>query len=626
MKQLKFEDTLKLFEEAKTLNSKSALVQFGLGQFLLKQNETEKACEALESVLVNERNCYETRKILAFVYSLSPSTASKAGQHFDAIRATLKSQGIADDDINDPNLLIALAQYFETGENARKYYNILLSLYKDTETKLISPELLNNIAALYQIESGDNSMAPRQQSLQSAETIYQEALILLTNTEYLAERDEHEILALKSTIRYNIARLYESKGETEKAKQQYIDLLSNNPANLDCILRLGVIELEQKKFEEALDKFSDVLAIDPLFIDAWILVGYTNLKMRNFKAARRAFERILRTMDKHEAYSLCSTGNLCLRFALEDPKSRIIHLKRAVEFFCIALRDDPKNVKAAAGIAIAYVHSGLLEDAIGIFQQIQAVSSWDRDLTMCIGNVLMATERYQAAISTFELIDKREEASSEVFTALAKCQYVMAKNKTFPPMMKKAQEYAQKAVDIHQNDTFLLYNLALIKQQHAHLLNSQPPEMRHLRSMEALKAGLADLEETERVFSELSSRKDAPKKTIERSAYSAALKRITERKIHETSIFQTQRDERLEEIKRKKESDLESLERQKEIEVEQRRIRDAEIDIKRKELQQKVQAENMKMKESFDREKEKDTKRSAAKDSSSDEEDASRPR
>jgi hypothetical protein len=119
----------------------------------------------------------------------------------------------------------------------------VLTLLQETDAEAIQPELLNNIAALYHISadslSGDMDLTAekknelRQVALDSAEELYQQSMILLTSESYVASQDGWKVNALQTTIRFNIARLYEAKGEAVKAEGLYHEILKSHPAHVD---------------------------------------------------------------------------------------------------------------------------------------------------------------------------------------------------------------------------------------------------------------------------------------------------------------------------------------------------------------------------------------------------------
>lgn len=76
-----------------------------------------------------------------------------------------------------------------------------------------------------------------------------------------------------------------------------------------------------------------------------------------------------------------------------------------------------------------------------------------------------------------------------------------------------------------------------------------------MRSIEALTEAIADLDKSQKVFAELASKKNPvgynSTKAKERETYSAATRRVSEKKIHEAEVFQKQRQERLMEMKQR---------------------------------------------------------------------------
>jgi hypothetical protein len=83
-----------------------------------------------------------------------------------------------------------------------------------------------------------------------------------------------------------------------------------------------------------------------------------------------------------------------------------------------------------------------------------------------------------------------------------------------------------------------------------------------------LSAALIDLDKSQIVFQQLSEKLNpvgfSAKQAKERADYSTAVRRITEKKIHEAEVFQKQRDERLTEMKQRQ-TDREILQKNAEV-------------------------------------------------------------
>ena len=343
------------------------------------------------------------------------------------------------------------------------------------------------------------------------------------------------------------------------------------------------------------------------------MVAQTHLEKKQYKSARKAYEKVLRELDKHDIYALCGTGNLCLRFALDDPNQRAVHTKRAVEFFGIALRSQPNCIPAAAGIAIAYAQSGHSQEAIEIFNQIQGSATSDRDVVLNTAHLLVILDKVPSAISLYEsLLKKAEKPDPVVLSALARGHFILGRTNLDPVSMKKAREYVEKALEAAPGDQIHLFNLALVKQLSAQVLNQQPAERRHLRSIAALQEAFKDLEESEEIFNQLAEEKGHgynPDQARQRAKFSSDLRRVTEKKIHEAETLERLREEKLAEMKLKQEEAERKAREEEEEERLRREQREAEIEMKRKEIQEKVREENEKMRIAIENEQTRERKR-----------------
>jgi hypothetical protein len=67
-----------------------------------------------------------------------------------------------------------------------------------------------------------------------AESLYQQALTQLADENFLASEGALRVHGLQTSIRYNVARLFECRGDVDKAETHYKDLLKLHPAYIEC--------------------------------------------------------------------------------------------------------------------------------------------------------------------------------------------------------------------------------------------------------------------------------------------------------------------------------------------------------------------------------------------------------
>jgi tetratricopeptide (TPR) repeat protein len=221
----------------------------------IQSGNIEKALSLLESILEKDENDYDTLKLLFFIYSNSSNNefVEKAAKIWQSLQRILFVDG-KEIIIRDEELLADVAKYLETTgiQQSRKYYHDLLNLLQE-KGKNASPQLLNNLAVLYHLESQEITSAYSNgyrknyrievngfdeknllNSLESSEALYQQALMAASAEDYVHSTEQGTVSAVQITIRYNVARLFEVLGEIEKAESHYQEILKIHPAYEDC--------------------------------------------------------------------------------------------------------------------------------------------------------------------------------------------------------------------------------------------------------------------------------------------------------------------------------------------------------------------------------------------------------
>ncbi|KAJ3075185.1 hypothetical protein HK102_005657, partial [Quaeritorhiza haematococci] len=361
-------------------------------------------------------------------------------------------------------------------------------------------------------------------------------------------------------------------------------------------LRLGAIYLDGGKVNDAQDCFKDVFVMDPKYIGAWLMLGNSQNASKAYRVARKTYEKVLQDFDRHDVYALCAVGNLNLHFARSDPKQKDIHYKRAFEFFDKALRLDNQNYCAAIGVGITLAENGKLEDAERIFEQIQA-STGNPSASVNLAHIFVEKGDVKRAIPLYESVLKKhyDNRDAYLFQCLAKAYYIVAKSEKNPDAMLKALGYIQRAIVINPKDLALMYDVALIKQQYAQVLNEQSIENRPLAALRKAQEGLHS---TRVIFAGLGARSAEPhpgydiKHAIERAKYSEDVGRVTKRRVHECEVFERQREERMKEIR-----ELQRQREEKEAEEQRKKLEEQErekerIERERRQILAKVQEDN----------------------------------
>jgi tetratricopeptide (TPR) repeat protein len=198
-------------------------------------------------------------------------------------------------------------------------------------------------------------------------------------------KDVVKKIPAKSTGYYNLGVIYQDKGFTERAIEQYLVALEKDPADVYAHINLGIIYHSQGHVDKAVRKFRDAIKAGP-----GLAKGYYNLARAYHSIGQfdKAIEQyriaIIRQPDYAEAYNNMGSAWMAkgkiddaityYRAAIKfDPKSSNAHnnlgnayqskgmIDQAVAEYRIALKLDPRHEKAIANLRVANMIKGYLK-------------------------------------------------------------------------------------------------------------------------------------------------------------------------------------------------------------------------------------------------------------------------
>ncbi|KAJ3357536.1 protein required for normal CLN1 and CLN2 G1 cyclin expression [Entophlyctis luteolus] len=626
--QGKFAEASEMYSKATDVGPSSIPYIFGLGQMHIQNGEHQKALDCFEKILAKDPENLEALKKVASVCADHPKFADKSLFFFGKLQALIRKFNGEDtkaDEENavifpDPVMQMELAKIYEgiNLKTALKGYLNALSILETQDSTASAIEVLNNIGALYHRD------AQTTDDYELAKSYYLRALAAID----ASKNAQPEKADLKITVRYNMARLDEHIGNFEKAAAEYHSIVDEHPSYYDCYLRLAAMA---PNFEESRGYIRKGLVVDRK--SCLLMLGssfYDDASNKlNLREARKTFEEVLQKADKHDHFALCSIGNIYLVISRIDSKLKETHIKRALEFFDKAVRVDSKNVFGAAGVGICLAELGHFERAREVFTQVLEGSVNMPPVSIGLAHVLTELGQPKLAIMHYERVLKKSNEKAYILQCLARANYIVAKSEKDPAAMRQSLLCIQRAIRMEPGKHALWYDLALVKQQYAQVMNDQPADRRTVGELKTALVGLqlsqrqavpisvktVTLTEKKRLFAYLGDKKDShgydAKLARERASYSKDLQRLSEKKIHETSVLEEQQIERLQAIKleqqRVERSQMEA-ERARQEKLQKER---EEIERARREIMQKVKEDNRKERELKEQAEEEEAKRPA---------------
>ncbi|KAF8939465.1 protein required for normal CLN1 and CLN2 G1 cyclin expression [Dissophora ornata] len=615
--QERYVEALACYGKAVSFNPDNLLAQFGLGQTLLFKQDVAGAISAFERILSKEPKCVEAIAILGSIYSRSAASKSKALEFFDKATNIIHERNTLS--VQDPLMFTEMAQLLEQTDVSKttKAYMFALGIcgqkIERGEPVEYMPELLNNVAAI-------NHMDGR---LDAAEGSYNKALELCISKGSEADMATEATI---TTIRYNLARLYEERNEIQRAEEIYQDIGSKYHGYADAHLRLGIIEQSRGNFEQAAELYKDVFGmIDNKNVDAWTLMGMLQQKQNQIRNSRKTLERIVKEINRHDVYALLALGNNHLGIAREEKDNMAMKqelYKKAFEFFDKVLKIDAHNAYAANGIAISLAVHGHHTEAREMFLQLREAASAIPTIWLNLALVSADMGQYRNAVLLYASVSKKffNNEDENVILSMAKAQYCLAKQEKSPEKMLQALTMAQRAFRLNPSDKTALYDIALIQQSYAHLVSERVADQ---RTVEDIKHAMAGLGAAKAILKSLIA---VPAKehvyyereiAAQREKHGDSLLTILQRKLKDQEVFEADKQKIMDETRKKREVEKAKKDEEERIRQEKQEEEERDISERRRALDQGAK-ETQKELDEMNRERAERKRMAASDDDASD--------
>ena len=575
-----FEEAKHFYTTAYSLRPDLHCNTFALAQIHVFNNNLDEGIKLLQAILESTQKAkdnvlYETRKLLAMCLAKR--------SRFPESKKLLKQILVSFPD--DVEVWIQLATV-STYEESKEAYDHVVRLLGDSVLDLPS-EVINNIAVL--TENAD---------------ILQSSLSVLGSSPRLK--------AMSVTMRYNLALLNESIDVQESIKL-YSDILKCHPNYIECSLRLGILKIANKEFDEADELFDKVLTQYPQHKDTFKLKAYSLFVKKDITAARKSFEKILQKLDKHDIYSLLALGTIYLVIAKHEKTSaqKSANHKRALEFFNKVLMLNPYNKVAANGVAVVLAQKKMYPHAKELFLRVKQVYD---SIEVNLGHVYCELGQYVAALKMYE--------STKDHLLIAKALFYLGRSEASSELLLKAKDNLLMC----SKDDHVIYNIGMCDLELAKISLAQ----NGTNSRELLSEALSNFEKsislgsfvTERIKQVQSMQDDAlsvaeieKRRLAQKTEKIAKLRQLREeqrqKELEAQSALESEKQKQEEEIARKRQELLQVVRQ-----VDERMKSHLEVDPKeekereKREKKEKRQVEKKLKQERKEKEKsERDAKR-----------------
>ncbi|PVZ99360.1 hypothetical protein BB558_004623 [Smittium angustum] len=447
--QENFEKAYEYYQKTLALNSRHALARQGLGKIQVRRSEMAAAVTTFQNLLSRFPQCVEAMHFLGYLHSKLPNQKLQAVEYYENKIKTIAANGDQSwsgswidrlDLFSDSEVFLECSQLLES-INVSKSKSFFVGAKKIIEKQIVNPadndtthqtiklvEISNNISVLSILENESNF------GLEEIKNVIDKCSQLLkkardtenssTDDDSTLDKDSHEkLLQIDATLRYNLGRAYESRSNYSEAKEVYTELVNSYPGYVDGFLRLGVLAQQvDGSFDLADQYFSTAYKLNPKNISTLLLQAELLFNKGEMQNSRRTLEGILKNVDRHDLYTLCSLGNYYLKAVRSEattvnmlnqtlnPGSTntqnqqsvdkrslaatkmeykkhmhnlVTNYKRAHEFYRKCLTLNPRCITAVNGFASVMAERGLLSESRDLLIEVrdaQALCTIDSSL------------------------------------------------------------------------------------------------------------------------------------------------------------------------------------------------------------------------------------------------------
>lgn len=223
-----------------------------------------------------------------------------------------------------------------------------------------------------------------------------------------------------------IAAMAYQAGDLDQALYQYLKAIELDPKRYEALVWIGRIHRERGNVQLAEMAFADVLASEPENLDALAEMGLLRLARRDHQGAQALLFKVI-ALDQRRLGNEIGEGAPDVAALKVDSQSPLkvynglgvladlnndFALSEA--YYHLAMQIDPRSVLVQNSLGYSYYLAGQWPQAERTYQRGIGYDAAYKPLWRNYGLLLARMERYEEALSAFEQIGKRAEASNDV--------------------------------------------------------------------------------------------------------------------------------------------------------------------------------------------------------------------
>ena len=221
-----------------------------------------------------------------------------------------------------------------------------------------------------------------------------------------------------------VAAMAYQAGDLDQALYQYLRVLELAPERYEALVWVGRIHRERGNNQLAEMAFSEVLGKAPENADALTEMGLLNLSMRKHEQAKAMLLKAVAVDQQRFAKDSGQAGAAALRVDGKSPLKAYNGLgvladlrddfAEAQMYYRLAELIEPRSALVQNSLGYSYYMAGQWSEAELRYKRGVSYDGTYKPLWRNYGLLLARMGRYEEAVSAFEQVEKRAEASNDV--------------------------------------------------------------------------------------------------------------------------------------------------------------------------------------------------------------------
>ncbi|GMH52292.1 hypothetical protein TL16_g01201 [Triparma laevis f. inornata] len=506
-----FQQAEKMYKQAVKLDQAFTPALYGYAQLLVKAKDYVPAAKLLESVL---KACPNSPDALGLYGSILAKDGTKRSK---ALKSLKRAVQLKPDDAN-VHLMYAtvLKNNVVDFPGALEAYEKSMDICGKEGEKPTS-STLSNVGVLHFWRKEYDAAEKRLIESIAAEGVVYEGV--KSARDVIVKGGDAVIPSI-----FNLARLFEEKGNHEDAVAIHREIIDAHPAYTNSYVRMATISRDLGAMKHCAAWLEQAFATATDNEQLMCLIGHFWFDNKEYQNSQHIYEKLLNEgSTTMHPYANVALGNIYFA-TIGTSKGKLANrdkfLKYSEDYFVKALKKDSGNVYAGNGLGCVLAEKGELSKARNVFQRVRECSNDSIPSTLLnMAHLMLAQQQHAPAIVLYRnyLDHNHAEAGSinvHLYISHAYFDWAKAAEVTMKTAMNEeaaklderysnSLEWLTKAKAIDPENKRVDYNEALVRQDFAVAVLKKGTEGLK-RSLEDVEGAMKNLKAAKAMFTALS--------------------------------------------------------------------------------------------------------------------------